>query len=141
MSTDGRPGNVTQTNITGDHRILIVARSGSLSDGLAALLSALPQVSQVLQARDLDTAVRLTVANQPQLIIVDCDHSGDGLGRLLNTLRRQAPAVRYLALAGNVEQKKSIEKLHADAVLLKGAPATAIITMVESLLEWNQGEK
>jgi DNA-binding NarL/FixJ family response regulator len=119
----------------GGHCILIVARSGPLSDGLAALLSALPQVSQVLQARELDTAVHLTAVNQPRLIIVDSDDSGDTLGGLLNSLHRQAPAARYLALAGDVEQKKAIEKLPTNAVLLKGAPASEIITLVESLLE------
>lgn len=115
-------------------RILIVARPGPLRDSLAALLSALPQVGQILQAGDLTAVLHQTTNQRPQLIIADMDWLSEEPLPWLNALRDQLPDVKCLALVEDVDQKRIVESSSADAALVKGAPADEFITLVERLL-------
>lgn len=115
-------------------RILIVARPGPLRDSLAALLSALPQVGQILQAGDDTAVLHLIAANRPHLIIVDLDSLAAGPLPALTVLRDQLPGSKCLVLVEDVAQKQSVERLNGDAALVKGAPPAEIILLVERLL-------
>jgi DNA-binding NarL/FixJ family response regulator len=110
-----------------------VARPGPLSDGLVALLSALSQADQVLQAADPTAALDLAAANRPHLVIVDAAVADKTLLDLLRALR---PLANYsLVLAGDVRQTKLLEQAGADAVILKGIAAAEMIAQVERLME------
>jgi DNA-binding NarL/FixJ family response regulator len=124
---------MTQSGQPSKQLILIVARPGPLSDGLVALLSALSQADQVLQAADPTAALDLAAANRPHLVIVDAAVADKTLLDLLRALR---PLANYsLVLADDVRQTKLIEPAGADAVILKGIAATEMIALVEGLLE------
>ncbi len=126
---------MTQADQQTKQHILIVAQPGPLGDGLVALLSALPQVGQVLQTHELEAALHLAATWRPQLIIVDLNSPEDSVLTLLHALR--SPDSRCLVLAENVGQKKAVEESGAGTVILKGTAATEMITLVERLLEIN----
>jgi DNA-binding NarL/FixJ family response regulator len=125
---------MAQSSNATKHRILIVARPGPLRDSLAALLSALPQVGQILQAGDDTAVLHFVAANRPQLVIADIDWFSDGLLPWLTALRDQLPGSKCLVLVEDVDQKQSVERSNGDAALVKGAPPAEIILLVERLL-------
>jgi DNA-binding NarL/FixJ family response regulator len=90
---------------------------GPLGNGLAALLSALPQVGHILKAGNLETALRLAAGRRPQLVILDLDVCLDYSLPLYPSLEPLAD--RFLVLAGDVARKKVIEQSGADVVILK----------------------
>jgi DNA-binding NarL/FixJ family response regulator len=115
-------------------RILIVARPGPLRDSLAALLSALPQVGQIQHAADLTAALHRAAGQRPQLFIVDFDSLTEESLPTLVALRDQLPDAKCMALVEDVDQKRMVDSLRADAALVKGASPADIIALVERLL-------
>ena len=114
--------------------VLIVASVGTLQNGLLALMTTIPQISAVLVAEDISSALRMIVDHRPKLILLDMDLPEDGAQTILRKLKSQSFDIRSVALVDSVQQGQDAESLGADAVLLKGFSAAKLISVTEEIL-------
>jgi DNA-binding NarL/FixJ family response regulator len=113
---------------------LIVARPGSLRDGLRALIAAIPQIGIVDEADDISSASRIAIEHRPTLVVLDSDTAG---GEIWLTVRRAKalwPQAECIFLANDVQQHQAAEAASADAALLKGFPAARLVATIVRLL-------
>jgi len=113
---------------------LIVASAGTLQNGLLALMTTIPQVSAVLVAEDVSSALRMIADHRPKLILLDMDLPEDGAQTILVQLKSQSFDIGSIALVDSVQQGQKAESLGADAVLLKGFSAAKLISVTEEIL-------
>jgi DNA-binding NarL/FixJ family response regulator len=116
--------------------VLIVSRPGPLADGLRALLTAIPRVTAIRQVNDIPAALPLLVERHPVLLILDSHLPTEAACTILNDIKVLSPETRTLILADDVRQEDAAQAAHADAVLLKGAPAEALFATIVSLLPY-----
>jgi DNA-binding NarL/FixJ family response regulator len=112
---------------------LIVAKPGSLHDGLLALLTAIPQLDVVGEADDADLALQMVAKRRPELVLMDADLPQDEAWEVLGKIKTEWPAMQCVVLAGDVQQRQAAEAAGADIVLLKGIPAAKLIASIEAL--------
>ncbi|WP_421993075.1 AAA family ATPase [Roseococcus sp.] len=75
---------------------LLLTLDVSVVDRLSAALAGLAQVHR---ADPIEDAAQLSLAElRPQLLVVDAEEAGEGLGLLMTTLRRGAPGAAIVAL-------------------------------------------
>lgn len=119
---------------TGCASALIIAKPGPLRDGVQALMTAMPQIATVYETSDLSSALVMVFDRRPALVVLD---SGLGKGEIRPAVRRvkaRWPQARCVFLADDVEQQQEGQSADADAALIKGLPATRLITVVLGLL-------
>lgn len=114
--------------------VLLGERHHELSDGIRGLLET--SFSAVFMVADevslLEGAARL----QPELVVVDLTLAGGDLPRLVDALRRDAPATRVLLLSSHDEGSVAFAAIAAgaDGFVLKREIAEALLKAVDSLL-------
>ena len=113
---------------------LIVARAGTLKNGLLALMTTIPQVSVVLVAEDVSSALRMIMDHRPKLLLLDMDLPEDGAQTILVQLKSKSLDIGSIALVDSVQQGQDAESLGADAVLFKGFLAAKLISVTEEIL-------
>lgn len=113
---------------------LIVARPGSLRDGLQALLTAIPQIEIVDQANDIPSARRTALERHPALVLLDSDSTGGEIWLTVRRAKTAWPQAGCVFLANDVQQHQVAEAAGADATLLKGFPAPRLIATIVRLL-------
>jgi DNA-binding NarL/FixJ family response regulator len=82
---------------TGRTRVLIVDDHGLFRAGVKAELSA--HVEIVGEAADVDEAVRVIAATQPDVVLLDVHLPGGGGASIPPAVRESAPATQFLALS------------------------------------------
>ena len=112
---------------------LVVSPSGSLQDGLLALLTTMPQVSAVLVAEEAESALRLVENHQPALALLD--FSTPGMGAAFKLIKFHWPAIYLISIAEDTTQQEGVEKAGADCVLLKGFSAQKLVRVIDEFLE------
>jgi len=112
---------------------LVVSSPGKLQNGLLALMTTIPQISSVLVAEDVDSALRLIQNHQPTLIIMDI--SLHNMKAVIKQIKAQSVQMHMIVLAEDIAQQKEIEALNVDSVLLKGFSAQKLITIMENVLD------
>ena len=118
----------------GAHNTLIVARPGSLRDGLQALITAIPQIGIVTEANDLSSAWRTARDHRPTLVVLDSDTVGDEIWLTVRRAKALWPQAECIFLANDVQQHEAAEAAGADAALLKGFPAARLAATIVRLL-------
>jgi DNA-binding NarL/FixJ family response regulator len=113
---------------------LIVAGASTLQTGLLALMTTIPQISAVLVAEDISSALRMIADHRPRLVLLDMDLPEDGAQTILVQINSQSPDIGSVALVDNVQQGQKAESLGADGVLLKGFSAAKLISVTEEIL-------
>lgn len=113
--------------------VLVVSSSGLLQNGLLALMTTMPQISSVLVAEEVDSALRLAQNHQPTLIILDL--SLPKVQQAIKQIKVQYAQIHLIALAEDITQQKEIENFGVDSVLLKGFPAQKLMAIVENVLD------
>lgn len=118
--------------ITVDHRksILVVAQPGLLRTSLVAVLTSAPEINVIAEADDLSLALSILEQQHPDLILV-ADNLNDQDWLALRQIKLQFPQTRRVVLVDDVKQKQALESPGAEAVLLKGAPASNLFTALE----------
>ncbi len=111
---------------------LVVSNSGSLQNGLQALLTTIPQISPVLAEEDLSSVLRLVENHQPALAILDL--SVPEVKDVIQQIKELCPQIHLIVLVNNVKGQKDAEELGADSVLLKGFPAHKLVDIVEKFI-------
>ena len=112
---------------------LVVSNSGSLQNGLLALLTTIPQISPVLVNDELSAALRLVDNHQPVLAILDT--SIPNVKETIRQIKELCPHIHLIVLVDNVKGQKDAEELGVDSVLLKGFPAQKLVDIVEKLID------
>lgn len=112
---------------------LVVSNSGSLQNGLLALLTTIPQVSLVLADEEQKTALGLIKNHQPALAILDM--SIPEAKEVIRQVKELGTNIQMIALVDNVKGQKDAEELGVDSVLLKGFSAQKLIDIVEKLID------
>jgi CheY-like chemotaxis protein len=113
---------------------LIVASAGTLQNGLLGLMTTIPQISAVLVAEDISSALRMIADHRPRLVLLDMDLPEDSAQTILVQINAQSLDIGSVALVDSVQQGQKAELLGADGVLLKGFSAAKLISVTEELL-------
>lgn len=113
---------------------LIVARPGSLRDGLQALMAAIPQIGIVDEANDISSAWRTALQHRPTLVVLDSDTAGGEIWLAVRRAKALWPQAECIFLADDVQQHQAAEAAGADAALLKGFPAARLVATIVRLL-------
>ena len=108
---------------------LVVSNSGSLQNGLLALLTTIPQINPVLSEEELSTVLRMVENHQPALAILDM--SIPEVKEVILKIKELCPQIYLIVIVNNVKGQKDAEELGADSVLLKGFPAQKLVDIVE----------
>lgn len=111
--------------------ILVVSRDASLRDGMVTLLSSIPEIVEISQARNRFEALQSIEANTPQLVIVDLV---EGRLEVLHEIQIRWPRVKTLLLVEGMHQQTQSQVAGADVALIKGYPAQELIETVQALL-------
>ena len=112
---------------------LVVSNSGSIQNGLLALLTTIPQVRLVLADEEQKTALGLVKNHQPALAILDM--SIPEAKEVIRQVKELGTKIQMIALVDNVKEQKEAEELGVDSVLLKGFSAQKLIDIVEKLID------
>jgi DNA-binding response OmpR family regulator len=112
---------------------LVLSTSGTLQNGLLALMTTIPQISSVLVVEEVDATLRMVQNHQPALIILDI--SLPKVQEVVKQIKEQCDHVPLIVLAEDTKQQREIETFGVDNVLLKGFPAQKLIAIVENLID------
>ena len=114
---------------------LLVTGTGSLQNGLLALMTAMPQIEVVGEADDASAALEMVAQHRPDLVLLDTDLPGNEPSALLRQIKNDWPAARCIALADDVPQQRQAEAAGADIALVKGFAPAQLIAAVDRLLQ------
>lgn len=112
---------------------LVVSSSGSLQNGLLALMTTIPTISAVLVAEDVNSALRVVENHQPALIILDMSLAE--VQEVVQQIKSRCSNIHLIVLVEDIAQQKEVEELGVDSVLLKGFPAQKLIAIVENIID------
>jgi DNA-binding NarL/FixJ family response regulator len=112
---------------------LIVTRSIPLSDGLDALLKAIPQIDEVRIARNLENACQQVETSKAQLILIDSGLLGEDPIPVLEKVRMLSPGSQRILLVDEVQEVNLMPR-YAEAILIKGSAPSAVAVIVTNLL-------
>lgn len=114
-------------------RTLIVDDHAMFRRGIASCLAADDDFVVVGEAEDGDTAIRLGVAEQPDLAIIDL-HLADGDGmRVINGLREASPGTRAVVCAATPDTLELYRSIEAGAVAYLLKAEMRVQTLAASL--------
>jgi DNA-binding NarL/FixJ family response regulator len=114
-------------------RTLIVDDHAMFRRGIASCLAADEDFIVVGEAEDGDTAIRLGVAEQPDLAIIDL-HLADGDGlRVINGLREASPGTRAVVCAATPDTLELYRSIEAGAVAYLLKAEMRVQTLAASL--------
>ena len=115
--------------------VLIVAKPGSVRNGLQALLSSIVGIQSVELADDCLEALKLNVERQATLILLEGGRPDTQVWYAVREIKRTWPHTRCIVLVTDVEQQQSADGAIADAVVLHGTPPTELVATIERLLD------
>lgn len=116
-------------------RVMIVAESGRLRDGLQAMLDSFLALETVSAVEDGPAALEAIRSEQPDIVIVDADLFDEDTVDWVATIKQEWNGVRCLVVAGRLAQFHPLLDAGADKVLLKGFSAAELRSGMEQLLE------
>ena len=111
---------------------MVISSPGTLQNGLLALMTTISQISSVLVAEDVDSALRLTQNHQPALIILDV--SLLKVQDVIKQIKTQWPQIHLIVLEDDLTLGKDLEILGADRVLIKGFPPQKLVEVIEEFI-------
>lgn len=123
------PTDMNKKNII----VLIAARSIPLTDGLDALLKAIPQIDEVRIARNLENVYQQLETRKIRIVLIDAVLFGNDLEVVLEKIHILSPETHRVLLVDDV-QRVNLMPRYAEAILIKGAAPTAIAAIVTTLL-------
>ena len=112
---------------------LVISGSGTLQNGLLALMTTIPQINAVLVAEDVNSALKMVENHHPGLIILDM--SIPDMQDVIKQIKEQCPHGHLIVLVEDTIEEKEVEESGADSVLLKGFSAQKLIAIVENLID------
>ena len=114
-------------------RVVIVAESGRLREGLQAMLDSLPTLETVAVADDGPSALEAIQSGRPDLVILDAHLFGESTAGWIRAIKQGWNGTHCIVVADRLGQFQPLLDAGADAVLLKGFSAAELRTAVEQL--------
>ena len=114
--------------------VLIAAEPGPLRDSLRGLLTVVPCAAAVNQVGDASSTLRAVNETQPDLVLLDAGMPGVKVTEIVARIKAGGSQSKCLVLADDVQQMRLALAAGADAALVKGTPATALIETIEGLV-------
>jgi DNA-binding NarL/FixJ family response regulator len=118
----------------GTQPVLIVAPPGRLRDGLQAMLRAVPQIAETMQADDGPVALQMLTEHPVALVLLAADLLGEEAWTLWPHIKARWPQTRVIILGNNDRPRQVAGWCGADAVLAKGFTVAALTETVATLL-------
>ncbi|MCP4166735.1 MAG: response regulator transcription factor [Chloroflexi bacterium] len=112
---------------------LVVSSSGSIQDGLLALMTTIPSISAVLVAEDVNSTLRMIEYHQPALIILDM--SLLKVQDVIKEIKTHWPHIRLITLAEDILQQEEAKASGSDSVLIMGFPAQKLVDIIENSID------
>jgi len=122
-------------------RVIIVAESGRLREGLQAMLESFLALERVAVVDDGPSALEAIRSGQPDLVILDTQLFGEGTAAFVGAVKQAWNGASCLVMAERLGQFQPLLDARADKVLLKGFSAAELSTAVEQLLGNAQGSQ
>jgi DNA-binding NarL/FixJ family response regulator len=113
--------------------ILILASPGNFQTSLQTLLSLLNDVA-VLVTGEGTSVMQIIEKHIPSLVILDFDLPGENMPIVAKRIKERWPNIPCLVLVDNEQQRQQAKGTGVDLVLVKGYPASKLITAIEGLL-------
>jgi DNA-binding NarL/FixJ family response regulator len=113
--------------------VLIITRSVALQQGLVALLESLPGISTVKAVKELSISYIWIESHQPRTVLLDMVVAGSDPRGTLEKIQMLSPETQRILLVDQVEDVRWVPQ-YAEAILIKGAPPSAVATIVTNLL-------
>jgi DNA-binding NarL/FixJ family response regulator len=132
---DTRCSGAESRDVVEPWRIIIVDDHPTFRDGLALLLGDVPTVQVVATAEDGQQAIDVTVAEQPDVVLMDLHMPRLNGIEATQKIKILAPAVRVLVLTMLEDDESVFAAMQAGAkgYLLKGADQDEIVRAVEAV--------
>jgi DNA-binding NarL/FixJ family response regulator len=113
---------------------LIVAKSADLREGLHSLLTVVPQIGCISHARDGASGLWQVEERCPDLLLLDFDLLHEDVIAVLKEIKARCPHIQCLALTDHAHKREEVQSAGADVVLLKGHPASSLVSTITKLL-------
>ena len=116
------------------HLALIIARSTPLKEGLSALLKAMPQITEVEIAQNMEQALKQIETRSHHLALIDLILLGNQPEILLEKIPQLSKRTRRVLLVDDVQALKFIPK-YSEAILIKGTSPSNLTRILNALLQ------
>ena len=104
-----------------------------MRQSLSVALTMCAWISVVTVAGDGLNALNQVMHHQPQLLIIDSNLLDEEVEALLAAVKTRQPAVRCLVLVQSNHREAELLAAHADAVVLRSAPAPQLHSVLRQL--------
>lgn len=111
----------------------IVSHSTALTNGLEALLKAIPEIDQVIVIRNITDALHQVEEIQPQIFLVDSPLLASEPDALLEKIVLLSPGTQRVLIVAEIQDLNWNPK-HAEAVLIQGIAPSTLARVVTDLL-------
>jgi DNA-binding NarL/FixJ family response regulator len=125
--------------MNGDTSTLLAVRPGPLLDALRVLMSTIPRIGTVREARDAPSMLDIVIQHHPVLVLLEAGLPGGGGWSAIERIKAVWPQAQCLVLADTCQEKRAARAANADAVLLKGLPPAQLVETIEGLLPGHEG--
>jgi signal transduction histidine kinase len=110
-------------------RVVIAEDEPAVRDALADLVDSAPDMKVVGVASDADGAIELSLAERPDIALLDVKMPGGGGPRAAREIRAGSPETRVIALSAYDDRSTVVDMLRAGVAgyIVKGVPGTEIL--------------
>ncbi len=113
---------------------LIIAQPGPLQQSLQTLLTTLPEIEIVAEARDATALHQTGPEFKPDLILLEAEVVGANMEATLRQWQQKWPQIRLIVLVETAVQRETAVAAGADVVLFNGFRAAQLVNAIEGLL-------
>ena len=112
---------------------LVTGNPGTFQNGLLALITTFPQISSVIVAEEIESALRMMEIHNPKVVIMDTTFPN--VGEVIKEIKTNWPHIFLIVLAESNSEEIEAEAKGADTVLLKGFSPRILIEIIEKFIE------
>ncbi|GAB4265523.1 MAG: hypothetical protein Kow0080_05720 [Candidatus Promineifilaceae bacterium] len=116
------------------HEVLIVSKPNRFSEGLRAVVKAMPEVKAVYYTEDGHSVQERWGEAALEIALLDIDLTLPKLRMILRQLRLSYPNMKSIVLVENEHQKVSVLAAGADATLMKGFDSEHLAQVIHHLM-------
>ncbi len=113
---------------------LIIVKPGPLQQSLQTLLTTLPEIEIVAEARDVLALYQTGPEFRPDLILLEAELVGENIEATLSQWQQKWPQIRLIVLVETAVQRETAVAAGADVVLFNGFRAAQLVNAIEGLL-------
>ncbi len=114
--------------------VIIAVRDTDLRLSLDLLLREDPCLNVVGTVTTAESALVMTKAENPELVLLECRLSKRASGDVLKEIKANTPSPQVILLGNRADQKQSVDNLEVDAYLLIGGTPEKLISTIGELI-------